>query len=97
MTGIIIELCTRNKTEELEERLEKDVEDFTIRGLRVLAVACEELDGDDDEAEGTGLRLSLVLPVMVPNKPLTMHWLLVFASKWSLVITSGRRLAWRTT
>ena len=68
MTGIIIELCTRNKTAELEERLEKDVEDFAIRGLRPLAVACEELDGDDHEAEGTGSRLSLILPVMIDRK-----------------------------
>ena len=73
MTGIIIEFCTRNKTEELEQRLEKDVEDFAIRGLRALAIACEELDGDDHEAEGTGSRLSLVLPVMIPSKPLMMH------------------------
>ncbi|EDR01705.1 plasma membrane H+-transporting ATPase [Laccaria bicolor S238N-H82] len=39
MTGIIIELCTRNKTKELEERLEKDVEDFAIRGLRDCALS----------------------------------------------------------
>ena len=67
MTGIIIELFTRNQTEELDERLEKDVEDFVIRGLRALAIACEELDSDDHEAEGTGSRLSLILPVMIPS------------------------------
>ena len=39
MTGIIIELFTRNQTEELEERLEKDVEDFAIRGLLWLLLA----------------------------------------------------------
>ena len=81
MTGIIIEFCTRNKTEDLEQRLEKDVEDFAIRGLRALAVACEELDDNDYEAEGTALRLSLILPVMIPSKPLMMHWLLVFTAK----------------
>ena len=49
MTGIIIELCTRNKTEEIENRLEADVEEFAQRGLRALAVAYEEGDGDDFE------------------------------------------------
>jgi len=39
MTGIIIELCSRNKTEEVENRLERDVEDYATRGLRALAVA----------------------------------------------------------
>jgi len=47
MTGIIMELCTRNKTEALEEELEKDVEEYAVRGLRSLAVAYEELMGDD--------------------------------------------------
>ncbi|KAH9912736.1 plasma membrane H+-transporting ATPase, partial [Fomitopsis serialis] len=47
MTGIIIELCTRNKTEEQENKLEADVEEFAARGLRALAVAYEEVDGDN--------------------------------------------------
>ncbi|KAH9487194.1 ATPase 2, plasma membrane-type [Psilocybe cubensis] len=51
MTGIIIELCSRNKTEKIENHLEKDVEEYAARGLRTLAVAYEEVDGDDFEAE----------------------------------------------
>ena len=103
MTGIIIEFCTRNKTEELEQRLEKDVENFAIRGLRALHAAYEELDGGDHEAEGTGSRLSLILPMMISSKPLMMHWSLVFASRWSLVINlllpkkPPAVLGWETT
>ncbi|KAF8415447.1 E1-E2 ATPase-domain-containing protein [Boletus edulis BED1] len=37
MTGIIIELCTRNKTDEIVNKLEADVEEFASRGLRALA------------------------------------------------------------
>ncbi|KAF9533704.1 plasma membrane H+-transporting ATPase, partial [Crepidotus variabilis] len=32
MTGIIIELCTRNKTDHIENRLEADVEEFAACG-----------------------------------------------------------------
>ncbi|TRM63452.1 hypothetical protein BD626DRAFT_583395 [Schizophyllum amplum] len=68
MTGIIIELCTRNKTEELENRLEIDVEDFAARGLRALAVAYEELDSDDHEAEGNGFELIGLLSIFDPPR-----------------------------
>ncbi|KAF8346763.1 hypothetical protein F5887DRAFT_1271675 [Amanita rubescens] len=68
MTGIIIELCTRNKTEEIENRLEADVEEFASRGLRALAVAYEELEGDDPEAEGNSFELIGLLPVIDPPR-----------------------------
>ncbi|KAH7906010.1 hypothetical protein BJ138DRAFT_1016874, partial [Hygrophoropsis aurantiaca] len=68
MTGIIIELCTRNKTEELENKLEADVEEFATRGLRALAVAYEELDGDDHEAEGNGFELIGLLAIFDPPR-----------------------------
>ncbi|KAF8344473.1 hypothetical protein F5887DRAFT_971432 [Amanita rubescens] len=68
MTGIIIELCTRNKTEEIENLLEADVEEFASRGLRALAVAYEELEGDDPEAEGNGFELIGLLPVIDPPR-----------------------------
>ncbi|KAI5886906.1 hypothetical protein GGG16DRAFT_92608 [Schizophyllum commune] len=68
MTGIIIELCTRNKTEELENRLEADVEEFAARGLRALAVAYEELEGDDHEAEGNGFELIGLLSIFDPPR-----------------------------
>ncbi|KAF8812125.1 plasma membrane H+-transporting ATPase [Phlegmacium glaucopus] len=68
MTGIIIELCTRNKTEEIEDKLEKDVEDYATRGLRALAVAFEEIDGDDFEAEGNGFELIGLLAIYDPPR-----------------------------
>ncbi|TFY52141.1 hypothetical protein EVG20_g10688, partial [Dentipellis fragilis] len=68
MTGIIIELCTRNKTEELENRLEADVEEFATRGLRALAVAYEELDGQDPEGEGNGFELIGLLAIFDPPR-----------------------------
>lgn len=68
MTGIIVELCTRNKTEDVENRLEADVEEFATRGLRALAVAFEELDGDDHEAEGNGFELIGLLPIFDPPR-----------------------------
>jgi len=43
MTGAIIELCTRNKTPQLEDKLEHDVEEYASRGLRTLAVAYEAI------------------------------------------------------
>lgn len=68
MTGIIIELCTRNKTEELENKLEADVEEYATRGLRALAVAYEELDGDDHETEGNGFELIGLLAIFDPPR-----------------------------
>jgi len=68
MTGIIIELCTRNKTDEVENKLEADVEEFAMRGLRALAVAYEELDGDDPEGEGNGFELIGLLPIFDPPR-----------------------------
>ncbi|KXN87326.1 ATPase 6, plasma membrane-type [Leucoagaricus sp. SymC.cos] len=68
MTGIIIDLCTRNKTEEIENRLEADVEEYASRGLRALAVAYEELEGTDAEAEGNGFELIGLLAIFDPPR-----------------------------
>jgi len=68
MTGIIVEICTRNKTDEIENRLEADVEEFAMRGLRALAVAFEEVEGDDHDAEGTGFELIGLLPIFDPPR-----------------------------
>ncbi|KJA25589.1 hypothetical protein HYPSUDRAFT_64762 [Hypholoma sublateritium FD-334 SS-4] len=68
MTGIIIELCSRNKTDEIENKLEKDVEEYAARGLRALAVAYEELEGDDFEAEGNGFELIGLLAIYDPPR-----------------------------
>jgi H+-transporting ATPase len=66
MTGIIVELCSRNKTDDIKNRLEADVEEFAMRGLRALAVAFEEVKGDDPEAEGNGFELIGLLPIFDP-------------------------------
>ncbi|KAF8905185.1 plasma membrane ATPase [Gymnopilus junonius] len=68
MTGIIIELCSRNKTEEIEARLERDVEEYAARGLRALAVAFEEVEGDDPEGEGNGFELIGLLSIYDPPR-----------------------------
>ncbi|KAJ7246193.1 hypothetical protein C8J57DRAFT_1523707 [Mycena rebaudengoi] len=68
MTGTIIELCSRNRTEELEDKLEHDVEEYATRGLRALAVAYEELDGDDFETEGNGFELIGLLAIFDPPR-----------------------------
>jgi len=68
MTGIIIELCTRNKSEELENRLESDVEEYATRGLRALAVAYEEVEGDNPEKEGNGFELIGLLAIFDPPR-----------------------------
>ncbi|KAF9027016.1 plasma-membrane proton-e [Hymenopellis radicata] len=86
MTGIIIELCTRNKTEELENKLEADVEEYATRGLRALAVAYEEVDGDDFEAEGNGFELIGLLAIFDP--PVKM----VTGDQLAIAKETGRRL-----
>src|SRR5258706_2736756 len=68
MTDAIINLCTRNKTEELENALEGDVVEYAGRGLRTLAVAYEELDGDDPEADGIGFELIGLLTIFDPPR-----------------------------
>lgn len=68
MTGMIIDLCKRNKTEEIENKLEKDVHDYASRGLRALAVAYEEIDGDDFEVDGNGFELIGLLAIYDPPR-----------------------------
>jgi H+-transporting ATPase len=68
MTHSIMELCTRNKSEELEDRLEADVIEFASRGLRALAVAYEEVDGTDHEAEGNGFELIGLMSIYDPPR-----------------------------
>ena len=68
MTHAIINLCTRNKTEELENTLEGDVVEYAGRGLRTLAVAYEELEGNDPEADGNGFELIGLLTIFDPPR-----------------------------
>lgn len=68
MTGIIIELCTRNKTAEIEDQLEKDVEEFAARGLRALAVAFEDVPSGNKEDAGNGFELIGLLAIFDPPR-----------------------------
>jgi len=60
MPRVILELCTRNKTNQLIEQFQKDVDEFARRGLRSLAVAIEE---DDN-----GFQLIGLLPIYDPPR-----------------------------
>ncbi|KAM0749736.1 plasma membrane ATPase [Meredithblackwellia eburnea MCA 4105] len=68
MTGIIIELCSRNKTHEVEDQLEKDVEEFAARGLRALAVAYEEVPSGNKDEPGNGFELLGLLSIFDPPR-----------------------------
>lgn len=68
MTGTIIDLCSRNKTSELEDRLEADVEEFALRGLRALAIAYEDVVGGDAQAPGNGFELVGLLSIFDPPR-----------------------------
>lgn len=68
MTGIIIDLCSRNKTEEQELALENDVEEFANRGLRALAVAVEDVPSGEAEGEGNGYELIGLLAIFDPPR-----------------------------
>ncbi|KAG9081802.1 plasma membrane H+-ATPase, partial [Ceratobasidium sp. 370] len=86
MTGIIIELCTRNKTEEVENQLEANVTEFASRGLRALAVAYEELDHRNHEGEGNGFELIGLFAIFDP--PVKM----VTSDQLAIAKETGRRL-----
>jgi H+-transporting ATPase len=68
MTGIIIDLCSRDKTSELEDQLETDVEEFARRGLRALAVAYEDVNGDEKDSPGNGFELVGLLSIFDPPR-----------------------------
>ncbi|GAA5946450.1 hypothetical protein JCM3775_003679, partial [Rhodotorula graminis] len=68
MTGIIIELCSRNKTAEVEDQLEKDVEEFAARGLRALAVAVEDVPSGNKDEPGNGFELVGLLAIFDPPR-----------------------------
>ncbi|KAM0754842.1 plasma membrane ATPase [Meredithblackwellia eburnea MCA 4105] len=68
MTGIIIELCSRNKTVEVENQLEKDVEEFAARGLRALAIAFEDVPSGNKDEPGNGFELLGLLSIFDPPR-----------------------------
>ncbi len=68
MTGIIIELCSRNKNSALEDQLEADVEEFARRGLRALAIAYEDVQGQEKDSQGNGFELVGLLSIFDPPR-----------------------------
>ncbi|KAA1111458.1 plasma membrane H+-ATPase [Puccinia graminis f. sp. tritici] len=68
MTGKIMDLCTYNKTDEIERQLEADVEEFARRGLRALAVAYEDVPSGDAEGPGSGFQLIGLLSIFDPPR-----------------------------
>ncbi|KAI9466471.1 hypothetical protein IWW42_001143 [Coemansia sp. RSA 1085] len=68
MSQIILELCTRDMTAEVESQLHADVDEFARRGLRALAVAEESVPSGEVEGEGTGFRLIGLLPIFDPPR-----------------------------
>jgi H+-transporting ATPase len=68
MSHFILDLCSRDKTEDQVKALNDDVDEFARRGLRSLAVAIEEIEGDNHEAPGTGFRLIGLLPIYDPPR-----------------------------
>jgi len=68
MTGKIMDLCTYNKTEEIEQQLEADVEEFARRGLRALAVAYEDVPSGNAQEPGSGFQLIGLLSIFDPPR-----------------------------
>ncbi|CDH59665.1 plasma membrane h-transporting atpase [Lichtheimia corymbifera JMRC:FSU:9682] len=68
MSHTILDLCTRDKTEEQIKALNDDVDEFARRGLRALAVAVDEVPSGDVEGEGLGFRLIGLLPIYDPPR-----------------------------
>jgi len=64
MPNIILELCTRDKTDEQIKQLNQDVDEFAQRGLRALAVAIEDVQNE----HGNGFKLIGLLPIYDPPR-----------------------------
>ncbi|KAG0032371.1 plasma membrane H+-ATPase [Podila clonocystis] len=68
MATIILDLCTRGKTEEQIAQMHADVDEFAMRGLRALAVAIEEVPEGTKDGAGTGFTLIGLLPIYDPPR-----------------------------
>ncbi|KAF9968774.1 plasma membrane H+-ATPase [Mortierella alpina] len=68
MSSIILDLCTRNKTEDQIAQMHADVDEFARRGLRALAVAMEEVPEGQKDSAGTGFTLIGLLPIYDPPR-----------------------------
>lgn len=61
MASVILDLCSRDKTDEQIRQLNQDVDEFAQRGLRALAVATEDVLGN-------GFKLIGLLPIYDPPR-----------------------------
>jgi H+-transporting ATPase len=68
MSPVILDLCTRDKTDEQIKQLNADVDEFAKRGLRALAVAIEDLPNGQTDGEGNGFKLIGLLPIYDPPR-----------------------------
>ncbi|KAI8088744.1 uncharacterized protein BX664DRAFT_261822 [Halteromyces radiatus] len=68
MSHFILDLCTRDKTEQQIQALNDDVDEFARRGLRSLAVAVDEVPSGEPDGEGVGFRLVGLLPIYDPPR-----------------------------
>jgi H+-transporting ATPase len=68
MPHVILDLCTRDKTDEQIKQLNTDVDEFAERGLRTLAVAIEDLPNEQIDGKGNGFKLIGLLPIYDPPR-----------------------------
>ena len=68
MSHAILDLCTRNKTNDQIKQLNADVDEFARRGLRALAVAVEDVPDGTVGGEGNGFTLVGLLPIYDPPR-----------------------------
>jgi H+-transporting ATPase len=68
MSHTILDLCTREKTDEQIKQLNTDVDEFAERGLRALAVAIEDVSDGKVDGKGNGFKLVGLLPIYDPPR-----------------------------
>ena len=68
MSHAILDLCTRDKSNEQIRQLNADVDEFAQRGLRALAVAIEDVPNGRVDGEGNGFKLIGLLPIYDPPR-----------------------------
>ena len=68
MSPVILELCTRDKTDEQIKQMKNDVNELARRGLRALAVAIEDLPNGQIDGKGNGFKLIGLLPINDPPR-----------------------------
>ncbi|KAI0632034.1 plasma membrane H+-transporting ATPase [Trametes polyzona] len=66
LPDVIMDLCTRNRTEYLESRLKADVEELARKDRYSIAVAYEEVDGADPDQRGNEFELVGLVPFSDP-------------------------------